>query len=119
MTRPKKLCSEPYCPELIEMGERFCSEHEAKHQRSRDAHRGNAAARFYDRKWRSYRERFIKKHPLCCDPDGAHALVGEVVPTQEVDHIIPHRGNRKLFWDPTNHQPLCTDCHRRKTGRGE
>jgi 5-methylcytosine-specific restriction protein A len=32
-----------------------------------------------------------------------------------VDHIIPHRGNRELFWDTENWQALCTPCHNRKT----
>ena len=33
-----------------------------------------------------------------------------------VDHIIPHRGDRILFWDQNNWQPLCKPCHDRKTG---
>lgn len=28
-----------------------------------------------------------------------------------VDHIKPHRGNQKLFWDKENWQSLCTKCH--------
>jgi 5-methylcytosine-specific restriction endonuclease McrA len=32
-----------------------------------------------------------------------------------VDHIKPHHGDQKLFWDPKNHQALCTDCHGAKT----
>ncbi|WP_348271565.1 HNH endonuclease [Bosea sp. Leaf344] len=28
-----------------------------------------------------------------------------------VDHIIPHRGDRALFWNCANWQPLCTHCH--------
>ena len=35
-----------------------------------------------------------------------------------LDHIIPHRGDQKLFWDEQNWQPLCKDCHDRKTGTG-
>lgn len=33
------------------------------------------------------------------------------------DHIIPHRGDQKLFWDPTNWQSLCRHCHSAKTAR--
>ena len=43
---------------------------------------------------------------------------GKVVPAIVVDHIIPHRGNQRLFWDMKNWQPLCKDCHDRKTGSG-
>lgn len=28
-----------------------------------------------------------------------------------VDHITPHRGDSKLFWDTSNWQALCTPCH--------
>lgn len=28
-----------------------------------------------------------------------------------VDHIIPHRGDKKLFWDPGNWQALSDDVH--------
>ena len=34
-----------------------------------------------------------------------------------VDHIVPHRGDQKLFWDKSNWQPLCKACHDRKTWR--
>jgi 5-methylcytosine-specific restriction enzyme A len=32
-----------------------------------------------------------------------------------VDHIIPHKGNQKLFWDTKNWQSLCEMHHNRKT----
>jgi 5-methylcytosine-specific restriction protein A len=32
-----------------------------------------------------------------------------------VDHIIPHKGNKGLFWTRFNHQALCKSCHDRKT----
>lgn len=32
-----------------------------------------------------------------------------------VDHIIPHRGDQKLFWDRSNWQALCKSCHDSKT----
>ena len=62
----------------------------------------------------SARENFLQKHPLCeeCRKDG------RLTPATVVDHIIPHRGDSKLFWDEHNWQPLCKDCHDRKTGFG-
>ena len=32
-----------------------------------------------------------------------------------LDHIIPHRGDQKLFWDRSNWQPLCEHHHNVKT----
>jgi 5-methylcytosine-specific restriction protein A len=73
--------------------------------------RPNAAARGYDGKWRKAREGYLAKHPLCriCKE------LGRVVAATVVDHIIPHRGDMKLFWDKANWQPLCKCCHDRKT----
>ena len=34
-----------------------------------------------------------------------------MVPASVVDHIIPHRGDESLFWDQTNWQSLCKQCH--------
>ena len=35
-----------------------------------------------------------------------------------LDHIIPHRGDQRLFWDQTNWESLCKGCHDKKTGSG-
>ena len=43
---------------------------------------------------------------------------GTLTPATVVDHIVPHRGDHALFWDKQNWQPLCKDCHDRKTGQG-
>ena len=39
----------------------------------------------------------------------------EGAPATDVDHIIPHRGDKKLFWDSGNWQSLCHECHSRKS----
>jgi 5-methylcytosine-specific restriction protein A len=36
-----------------------------------------------------------------------------------VDHVIPHKGDRALFWDEANNwQALCARCHALKTNAG-
>lgn len=35
------------------------------------------------------------------------------------DHIIPHKGNDDLFWDPRNRQSLCQTCNTLKAIRFE
>ncbi|KAA9008363.1 HNH endonuclease [Histidinibacterium aquaticum] len=42
-------------------------------------------------------------------------LVGLLEEAKEVDHIIPHRGDTRLFYDRRNWQPLYNRCHSRKT----
>ena len=32
-----------------------------------------------------------------------------------VDHIIPHKGDKQLFWDESNWQPMCETHHNIKT----
>jgi len=40
-----------------------------------------------------------------------HQAQGYTVVADVVDHIVPHKGDHKLFWDPSNHQALCKQCH--------
>ena len=57
-------------------------------------------------------ESILHRHPLCveCQRNGRY------IAATVVDHIQPHRGDTKLFWDESNWQPLCKACHDRKTG---
>lgn len=107
---PKRPCRYPGCPNLCESGT-YCPEHSAE---SPDRQRGSAAERGYDAKWRRARKLFLQRHPLC-----ANCLSqGVLTPATVVDHIVPHRGDRVLFWDENNWQPLCKNCHDQKTGSG-
>jgi 5-methylcytosine-specific restriction protein A len=76
-----------------------------------DERRGTAHERGYGHKWRKARESFIKANPLCVEC----AKADIVEPATVVDHIIPHKGDIKLFWDRKNWQPLCKQHHDRKT----
>lgn len=51
------------------------------------------------------------EHPLCVEC----LRHGKATPATDVDHIVPHKGNKRLFWDRSNWQPLCHECHSRKT----
>jgi len=88
--------------------------HQTQIERAADKARGTARARGYDTKWEKARRAFLAVHPLCAE----HARHDRVEPATCVDHIVPHRGDRKLFWDRKNWQSLCTPCHSAKTGRG-
>lgn len=74
------------------------------------------AQRGYGGRWQKARKGWLDKHPLCAECEKA----GRVTAATDVDHIIPHRGDMKLFWDSAkNWQSLCSACHKAKTGRGE
>ena len=42
-------------------------------------------------------------------------MEGRLVKATVVDHVTPHRGDKKLFWDESNWQALCKRCHDKKT----
>ena len=75
--------------------------------------RPNCSQRGYTHKWHLYRNHYLTQHPLCriCQAEG------RVTAANVVDHIIPHKGDMRLFWEPTNHQPLCTFHHNQKTAK--
>lgn len=113
---PRKPCARPGCREWATHGS-YCERHfiewqkqqqENRKQFSRVADEGrpNSTDRGYDSKWKQARKFFLMKHPIC-------VICGR--PATEVDHIIPHKGDYKLFWNSKNWQPLCHICHSRKT----
>lgn len=69
--------------------------------------RKSATERGYNGRWRKARQTFLSKNPFC---KSCHDR-GMLIRADVVDHIIPHRGDTKLFWDKANWQPLCTPCH--------
>jgi 5-methylcytosine-specific restriction protein A len=102
------------CPELVEYG--YCEKHKREDSAIRyDKERGTAAQRGYNKRWQKARMSFLKRHPLCVECE----VRGLLRPAQVVDHIIPHKGNKQLFWDRDNWQALCKACHDEKTAKGE
>lgn len=96
--RAPRICG---CGQVIPEGETCCP-CEAKRKASAEANRPNAHERGYDHRWREAAKAFLSRHLHCAHCDD-YATV--------VDHVIPHRGNPKLFWDQSNWQALCAHCH--------
>ncbi|MBK0347880.1 HNH endonuclease [Aerococcaceae bacterium zg-ZJ1578] len=103
-TRFAKPCSKIGCGILTH--ERFCEKH-------RKDTRPSAYERGYDSRWQKARKNYLIAHPFCveCQKDNRMTLA------TDVDHIIPHKGDKELFWDMDNWQPLCKACHSRKTAK--
>lgn len=103
----QRNCNRSGCRQLT--SKRYCPEHEREaalrwsRERTRKPMQG---ATLYDGRWRAYSKSYLLAEPRCraC---GERASV--------LDHIRPHRGDHSLFWDSSNHQPLCRPCHGRKT----
>ena len=100
-------CKHPGCAALIPHGQMYCDEHKQLHKNDR----ASASERGYGSKWQRERRKFLDSNPFCvkCYEEG-HLTKATVV-----DHIKPHRGDRKLFWDRGNWQPLCEHHHNVKT----
>jgi 5-methylcytosine-specific restriction protein A len=109
--KPACPCHWPGCRELV-LG-RYCEAHEGEVRRQADQQRGSAAARGYGRKWQAARADFIRRNPVCV----ACAGRGLVAAAEVVDHVVPHRGDQRLFWSRSNWQALCKPCHDVKTAR--
>lgn len=111
---PQHPCAQQRCGALVDRGEKYC----AAHARRKDAERPTAYERGYDRRWQDARELYLRQHPLCV----MCLAEGRTTAARVVDHVVPHRGNQRLFWDETNWQSLCDytsafNCHGKKTAQ--
>lgn len=104
--RPPHLCT---CGKIVAHGERCSCQITATRARNarHDARRPSARERGYDHEWRKARAEYLTMHPHCrmC------AQSGLIRPATVVDHIIPHKQDKRLFWSRANWQPLCAPCH--------
>lgn len=88
-------------------------------RRAREARAGSEAARpsarqrGYSKDWEREAKAFlaIPENRFCACGCGKAATV--------VDHKIAHRGDRKLFWDRSNWQPMAKGCNSRKAASAE
>ncbi|MGE0853643.1 MAG: HNH endonuclease [Hyphomicrobiaceae bacterium] len=102
-TRAARICS---CGRRVASGERCpCQVQRDRERKARhDANRPSARQRGYTATWDQTRREFLRVHPNCkrCSS-----------PASVVDHVVPHRGDMRLFWDRANWQSLCVPCHSR------
>lgn len=88
---------------------------------SSDKRRGNSAKRGYDAGHRGRRKECLAAAEYICQCPGCP----ECAPAGEkceqlatvADHIIPHRGDKRLLEDPENLRAICARCHMHKTLR--
>lgn len=69
--------------------------------------------RGYGSRWQKASDGYLRAHPIAVDWFGDHD--GRVFAAEVTDHIVPHKGDMKLFWDSDNWQGLTKRDHDRKT----
>jgi 5-methylcytosine-specific restriction protein A len=107
--RPPKPCKHPQCPNLTEGN--YCAEHqdEKEYKPRRNPHK----KLYSSTRWQELRRYRLNTQPLCVEC----LKNNRYTPATVVDHIKPHRGNEKLFYDLKNLQSMCKPCHDRKTAK--
>ncbi|WIJ24233.1 HNH endonuclease [Devosia sp. RR2S18] len=106
---PPRLCS---CGSIVPSRERCACQIASDRARKarHDRRRPSARERGYNHKWRKARAAYLLAHPHCVRCGNPAAVV---------DHVTPHKGDDRLFWDRTNWQALCTSCHSKHKQREE
>jgi len=86
--------------------------------RRRRVHHTLRRASLYGRRWGKLSGQFVREYPLCvfclCHGKLNEGATRNASSTRDlvVDHIEPHRGNERLFWEWKNLQTLCRfPCH--------
>lgn len=103
-------CKHPGCSALVKPGEKYCDKHKPLHV---DEARPSSK-RGYNSRWARESKQFLRAHPLCVrclekdPPQYTRATV--------VDHIVPHRGDPKLFWTDRIGNPCVRDAMIRRLG---
>jgi 5-methylcytosine-specific restriction protein A len=82
----------------------------------------SAFARGYTKAWAKASKAFRVRYPRCgMRPNGVRPVmshcfdIGQHTPAALVDHVVPHGGDKALFWDEANWQSMCVPCHLWKT----
>lgn len=106
---PKRECRYPGCHILVNVPDSYCPSHKPVITDDRPT----ANQRGYNSRWRRARKAYLAKHPFCVEC----MKKGTVKLATDVDHIVPHKGSKILFWNEKNWQSLCHSCHSKKTAK--
>lgn len=100
---------------------RYLERQEAEAERSRVRDRVHEYRAWYRTPaWRALRLKVLARDAYICQQTGV-ALVGKYPAPNSptVDHIEPHRGDPKLFWDEANLQAVSKEWHDKEKQRQE
>ena len=109
------MCRTPGCRNLCKGGKCDACKAKGGAEQRRAPWREWSLKQYTSYAWKQARKAFLVKHPICeCEECTANNIVQ---PAQVVDHIVPHRGNKELFWDPSNWRAMALTCHNRKAAK--
>lgn len=117
-----KKCNKVNCNELINFNESYCDEHKQLSEQSNKDYdslrnkRDNQYRKFYNSKaWKDARHISMLRHDSLCQ----ECLRSSSRYTQAdvIDHIVELRDDYSRRLDQSNLEPLCHDCHNKKTYR--
>ena len=77
-----------------------------------DQHRPSATARGYDADWQRLRALYLKRHPLCSEPDCYRTAT-------DVDHLLSVRQHPELRLAWSNLRSFCHPHHSARTARDQ
>ena len=99
--RPPRIC---VCGKRVAGGARCICQQVRKAET--DTRRPSARARGYTSKWEKESKAFLAL------PENRFCRCGCGRLADMVDHVVPHRGDQRLFWSRSNWQPLASSpCH--------
>ena len=103
--KPKTICSYPGCQALT--NDRYCDEH--KKQVTKEHNQKVQSS--YTYQWRKASKQFFKRASFVC----SMSKEGRLTPATDVDHIIPHGGNRNFSGTERTGSPFVKVVHSKKT----
>jgi 5-methylcytosine-specific restriction protein A len=106
--KPIKLCHHGNCNSITVRGN-YCLDHQRVNKSIE--YRPEYRRLYASKVWKQLRKIILTNNPMC-----VHCLNDDTITiATDVDHIIDHKGNVKLFYDINNLQSLCHNCHSKKT----
>ena len=113
-TAPLPFCAEPGCKVQVVRGR--CAVHRRQVRDRPGSSWYNLAA------WKhpiyGLRARVLREQPFCDGWPPGSCTRALTTDDAQVDHVVPHAGDPRLFWNRANLHGLCTACHAAKTRYG-
>ena len=105
-------CMRIGCMDTV-VAKQLCAKHQPKSASVVHRNRADYHKLYSTKGWQALRRKVLSNTPLCerCSTDDSPTIA------TDVDHVQPHKGDTKLFYNSNNLQALCHRCHSYKTNK--